>query len=62
VMTARPGRVKAVFRIDLPHPRDSTIIASDKFGKLVGQVWGALRDESLKGFKQMEKTNQGGRP
>jgi NitT/TauT family transport system ATP-binding protein len=62
VMTARPGRVKAVFRIDLPHPRDSTIIASDKFGHLVGQVWGTLRDESLKGFKQMEKTNQGGRP
>jgi NitT/TauT family transport system ATP-binding protein len=61
VMTARPGRVKAVFRIDLPHPRDSTIIASDKFGHLVGQVWGTLRDESLKGFKQMEKTDQGGR-
>jgi NitT/TauT family transport system ATP-binding protein len=57
VMTARPGRVKAVFKIDLPHPRDSTIIASDKFGQLVGQVWGTLREESIKGFKQMEKTN-----
>jgi NitT/TauT family transport system ATP-binding protein len=55
VMTARPGRVKALFKIDLPHPRDSTIIASQKFGQLVGQVWGTLRDESLKGFKQMEK-------
>jgi NitT/TauT family transport system ATP-binding protein len=55
VMTARPGRVKALFKIDLPHPRDSTIIASDKFGRLVGQVWGTLREESLKAFKQMEK-------
>jgi NitT/TauT family transport system ATP-binding protein len=55
VMTARPGRVKALFKIDLPHPRDSTIIASENFGRLVGQVWGALREESLKGFKQMEK-------
>ena len=44
IMTARPGRVKEVVPIDLPHPRDSTIIASDRFGKLVGQVWGALRD------------------
>jgi hypothetical protein len=44
-----------LFKIDLPHPRDSTIIASDKFGQFVGQVWGTLRDESLKGFKQMEK-------
>ena len=55
IMTARPGRVKEVVPIDLPHPRDSTIIASDRFGKLVGQVWGALRDESIKSFKQTEQ-------
>jgi NitT/TauT family transport system ATP-binding protein len=55
IMTARPGRVKDVVPIDLPHPRDSTIIASDRFGKLVGQVWGALRDESIKSFKQTEQ-------
>jgi NitT/TauT family transport system ATP-binding protein len=55
IMTARPGRVKEAVPIDLPHPRDSTIIASDRFGKLVGQVWGALRDESIKSFKQTEQ-------
>jgi NitT/TauT family transport system ATP-binding protein len=55
VMTARPGRVKEVVPIDLPHPRDSTIIASDRFGKLVAQVWGALREESIKSFKQTEQ-------
>jgi len=55
IMTARPGRVKEVVPIDLPHPRDSTIIASDRFGKLVGRVWGALRDESIKSFKQTEQ-------
>ena len=55
IMTARPGRVKEVVPIDLLHPRDSTIIASDRFGKLVGQVWGALRDESIKSFKQTEQ-------
>ena len=42
VMTARPGRIKTLVDIDLPHPRDSSIIASDRFGKLVAQVWGAL--------------------
>ena len=36
VMTARPGRIKKVFEIDLPRPRDSTVIASDRFGRLVG--------------------------
>ena len=55
VMTARPGRVKEVVPIDLPHPRDSSIITSDRFGKLVGQVWGALREESIKSFKQAEQ-------
>jgi NitT/TauT family transport system ATP-binding protein len=59
VMTARPGRIKSIVDIDLPHPRDSSIIASDRFGKLVGQVWGALREESLKGFRQTEKKQQG---
>jgi NitT/TauT family transport system ATP-binding protein len=55
VMTARPGRVKSIVDIDLPHPRDSSIIASEPFGRLVGQVWGALREESIKGFKQSEQ-------
>ena len=55
IMTARPGRVKEVVSIDLPKPRDSSIIASDGFGRLVAQVWGALREESIKSFKQAEQ-------
>ena len=55
VMTARPGRVKEVVAIDLPHPRDSSIIASERFGRLVAQVWNALREESIKSFKQTEQ-------
>ncbi|MGH7796986.1 MAG: ABC transporter ATP-binding protein [Candidatus Binatia bacterium] len=57
VMTARPGKVKAIVDVDLPHPRDSTIIASERFGRLVGQVWGALREESIRSFKQTEQRN-----
>ena len=55
VMTARPGRVKSIVDIDLPHPRDSSIIQSDRFGKLVARVWGELREESIKSFKQTEQ-------
>ena len=55
IMTARPGRVKEAVPIDLPHPRDSSIISSDRFGKLVAQVWGALREESIRSFKQAEQ-------
>jgi osmoprotectant transport system ATP-binding protein len=54
VMTARPGRMKEIFQIDLPRPRDSTNIGSDRFGKLVAQVWSTLREESLRGFQQSE--------
>lgn len=52
VMTARPGKIKAIVEIDLERPRISEIIASQKFGRFVGQIWMLLREESLKGFKQ----------
>ncbi len=52
VMTARPGRVKKLFDIDLLRPRDSTIIASERFGQLVAHVWSTLREESLRGFRE----------
>lgn len=55
VMTARPGRVKEIVAIELPQPRDSSIISSERFGRLVAQVWGALREESIKSFKQVEQ-------
>jgi NitT/TauT family transport system ATP-binding protein len=62
VMTARPGRIKETVAIELPRPRDSTIIASDRFGKLVGRIWGTLRTESLKGFHETERSfTEGGR-
>lgn len=51
VMTARPGKIKATVDIDFERPRTSEIIASEKFGRLVGQIWMLLREESLKGFK-----------
>jgi NitT/TauT family transport system ATP-binding protein len=57
VMTARPGKIKTMVDIDLPHPRDSSIIASDRFGRLVGQVWSALREESIKSFRLTEKSS-----
>jgi NitT/TauT family transport system ATP-binding protein len=55
VMTARPGRVKSILNVDLAQPRDSSVIASERFGRLVAQVWSALREESIKSFKQSEQ-------
>ncbi|HEY3305618.1 MAG TPA: ABC transporter ATP-binding protein [Candidatus Binatia bacterium] len=60
VMTARPGRIKEVLKVDLPKPRGSEVISSDGFARVSAMVWGMLREESLKGFEQStQKTNSG---
>jgi len=58
VLSARPGRMKAVVNIDLPAERDSTLLATDEFAVLVGKVWSVLREESLKAFAQEQKQDQ----
>lgn len=58
VLSARPGRIKAVVPVDFPRPRDSTLLATDHFAELVGEVWSVLREESLKGFAQTEGAGQ----
>ncbi len=46
VMTAHPGRIKAVVDVDLPRPRNILELRRDpKFGELVFQIWGYLRSE-----------------
>jgi NitT/TauT family transport system ATP-binding protein len=52
VMTARPGRIKAIFDIDLGRPRDSSIVGTERFNHFAGMIWKELREESIKGFKQ----------
>ena len=59
VLSARPGKIKAVVPVDFPRPRDSTLLASDHFTVLVGEVWSVLREESLKGFEQVEAAEEG---
>jgi len=53
VLSARPGKIKAVVPVDFPRPRDCTLLASDRFTELVGEIWSVLREESLKGFEQV---------
>src|SRR5262249_46485107 len=46
VMSARPGTVKAEFRVDLPRPRVIADLRFDPaFQRLSEQIWEALRDE-----------------
>jgi NitT/TauT family transport system ATP-binding protein len=45
VMTARPGRLKAMVDVNLAHPRDVT---SAEFGALMRPVYAALKEEVVK--------------
>jgi NitT/TauT family transport system ATP-binding protein len=54
VMTYRPGRLKRVVAIDLPHPRDSAVVGSDAFGRYVAQIWQDLREEATRGIADDE--------
>ncbi len=54
VMTYRPGRVKRIVNIDLPHPRDSEVVSSDAFGRYVAEIWHDLREEASLGMHEDE--------
>jgi NitT/TauT family transport system ATP-binding protein len=44
-MKAHPGTVKTVIDVELPRPRDLSVMATPEFAALTGAVWDALRDE-----------------
>ncbi|MCH7911453.1 MAG: ABC transporter ATP-binding protein, partial [Deltaproteobacteria bacterium] len=45
VMTARPGRMKSIIKIDLPRPRDYEMRLSPKFNDIKLQIWNTLKEE-----------------
>jgi len=63
VMTYRPGRIKRVVDVALPHPRDAEVVSSDAFGHTVAQIWSDLREEATRGIEDDEaRVRAGGRP
>src|SRR5690606_35994527 len=48
VFTARPGRIKADIRVDLPRPRKASIRKTPEFMAYHTQIWDMLRDEVLR--------------
>jgi NitT/TauT family transport system ATP-binding protein len=48
LLTARPGRVSAVFPVDLGRPRGLEIRASHGYGVLLAEIWSQLREEVVR--------------
>ena len=55
VMTYRPGRLKRFVDIGLPRPRSSEDVGDPRFGKLVAEIWGDLREEASRGLRESEQ-------
>ena len=63
VMTYRPGKIKRIVDVGLPHPRDAEVVSSDAFGHTVAQIWSDLREEATRGIEDDEaRVRAGGRP
>ena len=56
VMTARPGTVKSETVIDLPRPRDPSIVLSPEFIRIKQRLLAEIEEESRKTFAQEEGT------
>jgi len=55
VMTARPCRPKRIFEIDIPHPRDYSVLTSKRFREIAAEVAEAVEEEALKSFARGER-------
>jgi NitT/TauT family transport system ATP-binding protein len=56
VMTASPGRIKAVYPIGLPRPRSVTEVRfHPDFGRLYETIWKDLKDEVRLGYERSQK-------
>jgi NitT/TauT family transport system ATP-binding protein len=55
VMTTRPCKPKKVLEVDIPHPRDYSVLTSKRFRELMEETNEAVHEEALKAFSAGEK-------
>ena len=55
IMTSRPCKPKLMLDVDIPHPRDYSVLTTRRFRELVDQTFDAVHEEAKKSFEAGEK-------
>lgn len=58
LLSRRPGKLKALFNIDLPRPRDVTLLVSPTFMELKTKCMTFIREETLGFLKQQRSLSE----
>jgi NitT/TauT family transport system ATP-binding protein len=55
IMTTRPCKPKKVLEIDIPHPRNYSVLTTKRFREILDETIDAVHEEALKAFAAGEK-------
>ncbi len=55
IMTTRPCRPKKILDIDIPHPRDYSVLTTKRFREFMDETAAAVHEEATKAFAAGEK-------
>jgi NitT/TauT family transport system ATP-binding protein len=55
IMTSRPCRPKKILEVDIPHPRDYSVLTSPRFRQLLDETAEVVHEEAKKSFASGEK-------
>jgi NitT/TauT family transport system ATP-binding protein len=55
IMTTRPCRPKKILDIDIPHPRDYSVLTTKRFREFMEETVAAVHEEAIKAFAAGEK-------
>jgi len=55
IMTSRPCRPKKIIEVDIPHPRDYSVLTSPRFRQLMEETMELVHEEARKSFAAGEK-------
>src|SRR6516164_1163566 len=55
IMTTRPCRPKKILTVDIPHPRDYSVLTTKRFREYLDETIAAVHEEALKAFAAGER-------